>query len=121
MKRFDALITTQKTSAFYKVQLKKLKKKTLLHYYTIQYIKVQYNAVQVDPIDNDPDTNVSSLLHICTFHCWLYYAALHNKKLLFKIIYKCCYFWGQTDYERYTWKGATYSLSHTKDFLPNMA
>ena len=27
---------------------------------------------------------------------------------------------GQTDYERYTWKGATYSLPHTKHSLPNM-
>ena len=27
---------------------------------------------------------------------------------------------GQTDYERYTWKGATYSLPNTKHSLPNM-
>ena len=27
---------------------------------------------------------------------------------------------GQTDYERYTWKGATYALPNTKHSLPNM-
>ena len=27
---------------------------------------------------------------------------------------------GQTDYERYTWKEATYSLPNTKHSLPNM-
>ena len=27
---------------------------------------------------------------------------------------------GQTDYERYIWKGATYSLPNTKHALPNM-
>ena len=27
---------------------------------------------------------------------------------------------GQTDYERYIWKGATYSLQNTKHALPNM-
>ena len=32
----------------------------------------------------------------------------------------CSVFRGQTDFERYTWKGATYALPNTKHSLPNM-
>ena len=65
----------------------------VVYYITLLYSTVRYNAVSSVSIDNDPDNYVSSLPHIGTFYCSVYYSALHNEQrtaLTFKNSYKCC-------------------------------